>query len=160
MEYGARSHTEHNLVWVIIVAAVGLLVMFVAYTFWPSVAGSTTVSIGAKTFYADVADTVETRQTGLTQYSAMKNDQALLMVYEYDNVWPVSTKGLKFPVDIAWITTNKKVAYVVREAEPSSNRTYTPAGKTRYVLQLPSGSIARYGIAPGTAVKFDYQESR
>lgn len=156
MEYGARSGAEHKLVWVGVLGILGLLVAFVAYTFWPSI-GSTTVTIGPKTFHAEVADTEELRQLGLTQQTMMRDDQALLMVYDYDDVWPIQTKDMKFPIDIVWIGQNKKVMYVAKNARPSSNSVYRPGGKSRYVLQLPAGSTTKYSVSVGKQAEFVYQ---
>ncbi|MBH1980354.1 DUF192 domain-containing protein [Candidatus Saccharibacteria bacterium] len=156
MEYGARSHAEHSLVWIGIVATILLSIGFVAYTFWPSTMGATNVSIGAKTFQAAVADTNEKRALGLTDLKVLPENQALLVVYDREEVWPIQTKGLAFPIDVVWLSANKKVAYVAKDAKPSTTATYTPGGKSRYVLQLPAGSIVRHNITVGKSVKFDY----
>ena len=158
MEYGSRSHAEHNIVWIGIIACVGLLVMFIAYTFLPNAAASTSVSIGAKTFQAEVADTGEKRASGLSGFETLAEDQALLVPYEHDAVWTVQTKGLNFPIDIVWVTANKRVAYVAKDAQPSATATYKPGGKSRYVLQLPAGSVVKYSITAGKPVNFEYGE--
>ena len=158
MEYGSRSHAEHNIVWIGIIACVGLLVMFIAYTFLPSASASMSVSVGAKTFQAHIADTEDERVTGLASFETLAEDQALLVPYEYDAVWTVQTKGLNFPIDIVWVTANKRVAYVAKDAQPSATATYKPGGKSRYVLQLPAGSVVKYGITAGKPVNFEYGE--
>ncbi len=155
MEYGGRSNAEHNLVWVGIIGIFGLLVLFVAYTFWPN-GGATSVSIGPKTFYADVADTDETREIGLTQHATLKENQALLMIYDHDAVRPMMTKGMQFPVDIVWLDSNKRVAFVARNAKPSETNVFRPSGKTRYVMMFPAGSAAKYNISVGQSVDFSY----
>ncbi len=156
MEYGARSHAEHGLVWVGIIATVILSIGFVAYTFWPSTMTSTSVSIGAKTFLATVADTKEERALGLTNLKVLPDNQALLVIYDHEEVWPIHTKGLLFPIDIAWLGSDKKIVYIAKGAKPSATATYTPGGKSRYVLQLPAGSIMKHNIVVGKSVKFDY----
>lgn len=156
MEYGARSHAEHNLVWVGIMFAVGLLILFVAYKFWPSSLHATSVSVGTKTFQADIADTEDRRSAGVSGLSTMSDDQALLMVYDYSDVWAVRTEGNHFPVDIVWISDAKKVVYTAKEARPSSKSTYTPGGKARYVLLVPAGTVAKYSLSVGKTVNFEY----
>lgn len=156
MEYGARSGAEHKLVWVGVLGILGLLVAFVVYTFWPSTT-PTTVTVGPKTFRAQVADTEELRQLGLTQQTTMRDDQALLLVYSYDDVWPIQTKDMKFAIDIAWLNQDKKIMYVAKNARPSSSSVYRPGGKSRYVLQLPAGSIVKYNISVGKQAEFTYQ---
>lgn len=158
MEYGARSHAEHGLVWVGIVATVILSIGFVAYTFWPSTMTSTSVSVGAKTFLATVADTKEERALGLTNLKTLPDNQALLVVYDHEDVWPIRTTGLVFPIDIVWLSGDKKVVYVAKDAKPSVTAKYTPGGKSRYVLQLPAGSVAKHNITVGKSVKFEYGE--
>ena len=155
MEYGGRSSAEHKLVWVGIVGIIGLLFAFVVYTFWPY-AHTTSVTIGPKTFYAEIVDTDEAREIGLTQHATIKEDQALLMVYEGDDVRPITTKGMQFPVDIVWIDQDKKVAFVARNAEPSESSVYKPSGKTRYVMLFAAGVATKYNITVGKQIDFTY----
>lgn len=157
MEYGARSGAENKLVWVGILGIIGLLIAFVAYTFWPNMS-AVTVTIGPKTFHAQVADTEERRQVGLTNLATLRDDQALLMVYASEDVWPVQTKGMKVPIDIVWLGGDKRVAYLAKDARPSATSIYRPGGKSRYILQLPAGSVAQYGISVGKSVEFTYGE--
>lgn len=156
MEYGGRSHTEHNLVWLGIVLAVGLLLAFVLYTFWPNTLGMS-VSVGAKTFYADIAENEADRTTGLSTFDKLTDDKALLMVYQDDAVWPVETKDATSAVDILWISKEKRIVYIARDARPSARATYKPGGNSRYVLMLPAGSVAKYGITAGQQVSFEHE---
>lgn len=158
MEYGTRSRAEHNLVWVGITFVLGVLLLFVAYKFWPSSLNTTSVSVGAKTFQADVADTEDRRAAGVTGLTSLADDHALLMVYDYNNDWAVRTEGNNFPVDIVWISETKKVVYIAKEARPSATSTYKPGGKSRYVLLLPAGALMKYGISVGKPVNFEYGE--
>ncbi len=155
MEAGSRSRFEHVFVWILIFGAVGLLVAFVVYFFLPHTGASTQVHIGAKTFYADVADTDQRREAGLRGVSRLPEDRALLVKHPHDDVWPVRTEGLQFPIDIVWITAEKKVVFVARSAQPSQDTVYRPSGKSRYVLQLSEGSISRYNVSPGRTVEFE-----
>lgn len=157
MEYGTRSRGEHGLVWIIIAAVLGVLILFVAYSFWPSNLSSTTVTVGAKTFYADVAATEELRAAGLTERRSLADDQAFLMVYDSDEVWPVETRKIDFPVDVAWIDDDKRVVFIAKNARATGTGTgiFKPKGVSRYVLLLPAGSIDKYAIKPGKAVKFE-----
>lgn len=157
MSYGERSRTEHKLVWVGMIGIIGLLVMFVAYSFWPS-ENTTTVAVGPKTFHAQIAATEEAREVGMTEWVTIREDQALLMVYESDGVWPIRTRDMQFPVDIVWIGRDKRVAFVAQNAKPSATTTYRPGGKSRYVLQLAGGTALRYNISTGKQVNFTYGE--
>lgn len=157
MEYGGRSTTEHRIVWFGIFAIVALMVAFVVYSFWPSATAATSISVGPKTFYAEVADTDELREVGLREHAALGDDQAMLLVYPADDVWVLETDEVDFPVDMVWITHDKKVAYVAKNTPPNSSKLYRPGGKARYVLQLPAGSVAKYGIAPGKMIEFEYR---
>lgn len=156
MEYGGRSSVEHKLVWVGIIGIVALLLTFVAYTFWPY-ERSTAITIGPKTFYAEVADTEESREAGLTQRTALKEDQAFLIVYDANDIQPITTRDMQFPVDIVWIDQNKKVAFVARNAVPSVTGVYRPSGKTRYVMMLSAGATAKYSITVGKQIEFSYE---
>lgn len=155
MAYGSRGRYEHAFVWILIFGVVGLLVAFVAYFFLPHTGSSTQVRIGAKTFYADVVATDERQDAGLKGAASLPEDRALLMVHPRDDVWPVATDELQVPIDIVWITSEKKVAFVAKKAQPKPRTMYRPPGDSRYVLQLPEGSIGRYNISPGKTVEFE-----
>lgn len=157
MEYGTRSRAEHNIIWAIIFMIVTALIGFVSYSFWTSAFVSTPVTIGPKTFYADVANTDELRKIGLVGRNTLDEDQALLLMYDREDVWPVRTKGLKYPIDIVWINSMKKVVYIARKAQPSTVNVYKPHGKSRYILQLTAGSIDKYNILPGKTVGFEVE---
>lgn len=157
MEYGTRSRTEHKLVWLIMFLIIGALIAFVSSTFWPSVFSSTPVTIGAKTFYADVAHTEELRKIGWAGRE-LSEDQALLFAYDYDGIWAVKTSGAPHAIDIVWINSLKKVVYIAKNAPPSLDTIYKPRGKSQYVLQLSAGSIDKYNIVPGKSVGFEVEE--
>ena len=155
MEYGTRSRGEHGLVWLIIAGVLGALILFVVYSFWPNELSSTTVTIGAKTFHADVADNEELRKTGLGEHTSLSGDSAFLFAYDSDDVWPVQTADIDFPVDIVWVNAENEVVFIAKKAKSTGTGVFKPQGKSRYVLILPAGSISQYTIKPGKTVKFE-----
>ncbi len=159
MDNEPRKQSENKLVRVGVIGVVLLLVGFVVYMLWPD-AGKIKVTINSRDFHAQVADTDELRDIGLTNVEKMAENQALLMAYDTDSTWSVYTKGLKFPIDIIWVDKDHKVAFVARNAQPSEKNMFRPGSKVRYVLQLPAGTISKYNISIGTQVDFDYHKGQ
>jgi|GEM_PF-5259709 len=161
MEYGARVSVEHRLVWIGIFGVIVMLVAFVAYSFWPTAMTATAVTLGAKTFHAEMIDVGQQPGANIAEYRAvLEGNQALLYAYPKSDSWIVQAQDLHSAVDILWITDSKKVAYVAKNAQPSNSHIYRPGGTARYVLYLPAGSAAKYSIKTGQSITFNDKGNR
>lgn len=161
MEYGARVSVEHRLVWIGIFGVIVTLVAFVVYGFWPTGLTATTVTLGAKTFHADMVDAEQQPGENIAEHRAvLKDNQALLYAYPKTDSWIVQAQDLHSAVDILWITDSKNVAYIAKNAQPSNSHVYRPRGAARYVLYLPAGSAAKYSIKAGQSVTFNEKGDR
>lgn len=151
------NRIEHKIAWLIVTIAVAGLV-FIGYRVLGSdVKDSIPVSVGAKTFYADLAVTDLERKRGLGGTASLDHSAALLMVFDKEDKWRISMKDMNYPIDILWINEEQKVVNIVRGAQPDSypDKVYVPHKKALYVLELPEGSIKQYSISNGTSIKFD-----
>lgn len=119
------------------------------------------MSVGAQTFYMAVAKTDEERKIGLSETPTLGKSNGLLMVFDTDGQWKIWMKDMQYPIDIVWLDADKKVVYTVRDAQPdkSPHKEYRPQKKARYVAELPSGSVTRYGINNGQQLQFNANEA-
>ena len=111
--------------------------------------------IGSSDLHVAVADTDALRELGLSFTSPLQSDQG--MIFEFPNPMPVSfwMKDMRYPLDIIWITTDKKVVGFVENFQPNSYpKTASPKVLVQYVLEVPSGFVRTHGITFGTTVSF------
>lgn len=133
-----------------------MLVAFVAYSFWPTAMTATVVTLGAKTFHADMVDVGQQPGANSTEHRAVLEDnQALLYAYPKSDNWTVQARDLHSAADILWITDSKNIAYIAKDAKPSSSHMYRPGGAARYILYLPAGSVEKYSIKSGQSITFN-----
>lgn len=143
--------------WVLIIAALLLVVAAALYTLWPQLQPHTTVHIGDGVFTTRVAKTAEERDKGLSDTRELRENQAMLFVYDSDDKWSIWMKDMNYPIDIVWLDKDKKVVYIVKNAPPESYpyEQFVPKKEARYVLELPAGTVGKKSINIGTAATFD-----
>lgn len=115
----------------------------------------TVVKLGTGTFSARIAKTDAARMKGLAGVTALSANQAMLLAFKTDARWQVWMKDMKIPLDIVWLNNDKKVVYIVPDApyQAGTGTVYTPSADTRYILELPAGTVARDGITIGQTAK-------
>lgn len=143
--------------WVLIIGVLLLVGAAALYVLWPQLQSHATVHIGDGVFTTRVAKTPKEREKGLSGTHEIRNDQAMLLVYDTDDKWPIWMKDMKYPIDIVWLDKSKKVVYIVKNAPPESYpyEKFTPKQDARYVLELPSGTVGKKKIDIGVAATFD-----
>jgi uncharacterized membrane protein (UPF0127 family) len=139
---------------VLVLALVGAAAV---YILWPQLQPHATVRIGDAVFAAKVAKTPAEREKGLSDTASLRQDQAMLFVYEDDGKWPIWMKDMSYSIDIVWLDKDKKIVYMVKNAPPESYpyETFTPKQDARYVLELPAGTVGKKSIIIGATASFD-----
>lgn len=148
---------KHALSWIAIILALLMVGMAAFYTLWPQLRPHVTVHIGDGVFNTQVAKTPSEREKGLSGTRNLRTDQAMLIVFDYDDKWSIWMKDMNYPIDIVWLDKDKKVVYIVKNAPPESypDERFTPKQEARYVLELPAGTTSKKAIKIGTEAKFD-----
>jgi len=143
--------------WGLIVLVLALVAAAAVYILWPQLQPHATVRIGDGVFAARVAKTSDERKEGLSGTSDLRQDQAMLFVYDRDDKWSIWMKDMNYPIDIIWLDKDKKVVYIVKNAPPESYpyETFTPKQEARYVLEIPAGTVGPKSITIGTEAMFD-----
>lgn len=145
------------LSWGLVVLVLGLIVATALYVLWPQLQPHATVRLGDGVFLAQVAKTDEERAKGLSGTSGLRENQAMLFVYDTDNKWPIWMKEMNYPLDIIWLDKDKKVVYIVKNAPPESYpyESFVPKQEARYIVELPAGTVGKKSINVGSAASFD-----
>jgi uncharacterized membrane protein (UPF0127 family) len=117
------------------------------------------ITINDKTLVADVSATTEQRTLGLTIKDTLAEYEAMLFVFEDEGKHKFWMKDMKFPIDIIWISDDKRVVDIENNLQPCNSgqfcSTYEPDGNSLYVLETASGFAQKFGIAKGTLVIFE-----
>lgn len=151
------SRKRDALSWGLVILFLGAMISAALYVLWPQIQPHTTVRIGDGVFITRVAKTAAARERGLSETQDIRQDQAMLLVYKEDGKWSVSMKDMKYSLDIVWLDKEKKVVYIVKNAQPEGypQQDFTPKQDSRYVLELPAGTVSSKSIIVGKSAVFD-----
>lgn len=113
--------------------------------------------LGSGVFDANVAYTQDARDKGYGGVSTIPANKALILAYATDGKWPIWMKDMKVPIDIVWLSSDKKVVYIIKNALPDGGQStlYMPKVDTRYVVELPAGIVTSDAITVGRSAIFD-----
>jgi uncharacterized protein len=105
---------------------------------------------------AEIADDQNERQQGLSGRDKLADDGAMLFKFEQasDGIcfW---MKDMKFPIDMIWLDTNKKVVTVRSNVAPETYpNSFCPDSPAKYVIEIPAGKSEEYGLKAGAEVRF------
>ena len=114
-----------------------------------------TIEAPAGTISAEVASTSEQQAKGLGERGSLPADQGMLFPFLYPGDYGFWMKDMYFPIDIVWISSNKKVVVITPDVSPDTYPTvFYPPLAISYVLELNAGAAARLGIATDTELTF------
>lgn len=133
----------------------------VAVYAWVNFKPTTQVTINAAVYNLAVANTDAQLKQGLSGVEKLPPNGGLLMVFGSDYQWGIWMKDMKIPLDIVWLDSNKKVVYIQENASPElgTDVIMQPKDPSRYVLELPVGSVKNAGIKMGLQAQFTLKGS-
>lgn len=112
---------------------------------------------GAHRLHMRVADRFLARLRGLMLARPLSPDMALLIT----GCTSVHTCFMRFPIDIVYLDGMGRVTQCVQGLKPwraSASPRFNRTGRTRHVLELPAGAIARLGIEPADRLQHSLWE--
>ena len=113
-----------------------------------------------KSIRIDIVDTPDTREKGLMCVRKMPKDYGMLFVFSQDMYLNFWMKNTLVPLDILWISADKKITSIHEKLPASIERTpdllvARAGGRGQFVLELASGEAKRRGLKFGDTLKFD-----
>ncbi len=118
----------------------------------------TVVTIGGVHLLVDIADTQAKKVKGLAVRSNMTEGEGMLFLFDTDYPHPFWMNGMKFPIDIIWLGSNKTVVHIEHSLPPCPNQfdcpNHQPERNARYVLEAVAGFSERHGVKDGTKAEF------
>lgn len=98
----------------------------------------------------DVSSTSNERTIGLSKYDSLKENQAMLFVFEEKGFYSFWMRDMKFPIDIIWLNENKEIVSIRENADPSEYpQSYYPEAEGLYVLETVAGFVTKHQLQKG-----------
>ena len=154
------SRRHFNLLIISAFVLTGLFVILVG-VLGRTDSSSATLRLGDQLFKANIAETDEEKARGLSGVDRLEDDEALLFVNDSDKMNRIWMKDMNFAIDVVWLSSDWRVVHIERSLQPSSYpNIYSPNVTTRYVVELPEGSVSRHSIKVGSYAKINYKDRR
>lgn len=106
---------------------------------------------------AEIADTPESRRQGLMFRERLYEKEGMLFIFDREERQSFWMKNMKFPLDIIWISADKRIVSMAERLQPCGNiacESVRPPSKAKFVLEVRAGFARQYGITPGDFVTF------
>src|ERR1044072_2358762 len=111
---------------------------------------STIVRIDDMNITALVALTSPEQSTGLAIKNTLAENEGMLFVFDTPSKYSFWMKDMKFPIDIIWLDSNKKIVHVEDSLEPClfllPCPSYSPTVDSKYVLEVVSNFTNKHDI--------------
>jgi uncharacterized membrane protein (UPF0127 family) len=107
----------------------------------------------------EVAESSWQKTRGLMFRKALPGGHGLLMVFDPPARPGIWMMGMRFPIDMVFLDSSKRVIRVVENARPlgfgwRTWRVFYPPGPAGFVLELPAGKVRETRTATGDSVAF------
>lgn len=107
------------------------------------------------TINAEVASTSDEQALGLGNRQSLPANNGMLFPFAHPGDYGFWMKDMNFPLDMVWISSNKKVVSVTSDISPNTYPTvFYPPLAISYVLEINAGAAVRLGIATDTQLEF------
>ena len=103
-------------------------------------------------FRVELALTPLERSQGLMFRETLEADAGMLFVYEAERPVTMWMKNTLIPLDMLFLARDGTVLSLAENAVPLSEAVISSGLPAKAVLELPGGTVARLGLAPGDQV--------
>jgi len=109
-----------------------------------------TLTMRGNTIYAEVVESPEDRNKGLSGRQEFREGEGMLFVFPKPDTYAFWMPDMHFSIDIVWFDENMKVVHVQKNATSESYpELFKPSSPALYVLEVPFGYIEKNGIILG-----------
>jgi len=100
---------------------------------------------------AEVANTEESRRTGLMFRRSMPEDNGMLFTYERPGIQSMWMKNTLLPLSVAFIGRDGRILNI-EDMKPQTLDSHCSTKPVRYVLEMHKGWFAKRGIKAGSRI--------
>jgi len=142
--------------------AVGLLIVGIIVAFSIGLillqpAGTERIIIREVRLTVDLAKTPSEWEKGLSGRASMPADRGMLFVFDRESPWGFWMKDMRFPLDIIWFDSNRRVVHIEQNLPPCTPQdcpVYVPLASALYVLEVNAGFVEAHGVILGDTFNF------
>ncbi len=98
---------------------------------------------------AEIADTPETRATGLMFRRSLDADAGMLFVYDTPQNITMWMRNTYISLDMIFADVRGRIIRIARNTEPFSTDIIAAGGLAKVVLEVPAGTARRLKLKPG-----------
>lgn len=110
--------------------------------------------LGSEALLLEVADTEKFRIKGLSGHAPLASHEGMLFVFSESAPHGFWMKDMQFPIDILWLDEEYRILDTEERVAPESYpNVFSPSAPARFVLELPAGFFAHYGLRVGDILK-------
>lgn len=102
----------------------------------------------------EIADDEYQTQTGLMYRKSMKDDQAMIFIFEDEIQRAFYMKNTQFDLDIIFISSDKKVVSIQKNAKSLDLTSLPSEGPAQYVLEVNAGLSDTWTLESGDSVEW------
>jgi uncharacterized membrane protein (UPF0127 family) len=106
----------------------------------------------------EIARTPTETERGLMYRDRLGPDAGMLFLFDREEPRSFWMRNTYIPLDMIFITKERRVLGVVERAEPMTDKQRSVPGASQYVLEVVGGYAEQHGIVPGTHVEFVHVE--
>lgn len=114
------------------------------------------VQLAGRDIAVTLADTPRLREVGLSGTPSLAPDTGMVLLFDFPQVVRIWMPDMAFALDVVFVSDGH-VVHIEENAQPCPDRTncptFGPDGLVDYVLEVPAGSAARWGVKRGDAIK-------
>lgn len=130
---------------------ISILFLSVLLALQPAWCADIALMIGSHRIQAEIADTPESRTSGLMQRDHLCADCGMLFVFPEAGRYNFWMKNTPLPLSIAFISANGSILDIA-EMRPYTTDIHGTQGYALYALEMNSGWFAKNGIRRGDKV--------
>jgi uncharacterized membrane protein (UPF0127 family) len=139
------------LAWMLILAALSIFVFKHAHQ--QPTAHTRVMTIGAQRYQLEEVTSAADQEKGLGGRLTMDADKGMIFTFASDGDRCFWMKDMKFPLDIIWVRSDKKITKVVSNLSPNTYpKTYCSPAK--YVIELNAREAIKNRLLPGGKLDF------
>lgn len=100
---------------------------------------------------AEMANTPQTRQTGLMHREAMPENRGMVFVFEFDATHCMWMRNTLIPLSVAFLDAEGTILNI-EDMTPQTETNHCAAKPARYALEMNRGWFAQRGIGAGDRI--------
>ncbi len=102
----------------------------------------------------EIADDDYQTQTGLMYRNSMASNHGMLFIFPDMDYRSFYMKNTKIPLDIIYVSNDKTIVSIQKNAKPMNEKTLPSEGPSKYVLEVNAGLSYKWQIEKGDKIDF------